>query len=64
MEPSPKKSLWRSFFKNPTRRWAWLFLGPVLVCFVIGFVWPFIQGIYLSFCGTRSSSGSATISRP
>ena len=53
MEPSPKKSLWRSFFKNPTRRWAWLFLGPVLVCFVIGFVWPFIQGIYLSFCNFR-----------
>jgi len=35
------------------RRWAWLFLGPVLVCFVIGFVWPFIQGIYLSFCKFR-----------
>ena len=32
------------------RKWAWLFLGPVLVCFVIGFVWPFIQGIYLSLC--------------
>ena len=35
------------------RRWGWLFLGPVLVCFVIGFVWPFIQGIYLSFCKFR-----------
>ena len=32
------------------RRWSWLFMGPVLVCFCIGFVWPFIQGIYLSFC--------------
>ena len=41
------------FFKNPMRRWAWLFLGPVLVCFFIGFVWPFIQGIYLSFCNFR-----------
>ncbi len=35
---------------NPMRRWAWLFLGPMLVCFGIGFVWPFLHGIYLSFC--------------
>ena len=39
--------------KRSMRRWGWLFLGPVLVCFVIGFVWPFIQGIYLSFCKFR-----------
>ena len=32
------------------RRWGWLFLGPVTAAFCIGFVWPFIQGIYLSFC--------------
>ena len=25
-------------------------MGPVVVAFIIGFVWPFIQGIYLSFC--------------
>ena len=35
------------------RKWSWLFVGPVLVCFIIGFVWPFIQGIYLSFCKFR-----------
>ncbi len=35
---------------NPMRRWAWLFLGPMLACFCIGFVWPFLQGIWLSFC--------------
>ncbi|MBQ9050709.1 MAG: ABC transporter permease subunit [Lachnospiraceae bacterium] len=23
---------------------------PTFICFIIGFVWPFIQGIYLSFC--------------
>ena len=40
----------KSIFKNPLRRWGWLFLGPVTVAFCIGFVWPFIQGIYLSFC--------------
>ena len=43
----------KTFFKNPMRRWAWLFVGPVLICFVIGFVWPFVQGIYLSFCNFR-----------
>ncbi|MBO7727302.1 MAG: sugar ABC transporter permease, partial [Oscillospiraceae bacterium] len=37
-------------FKNPIRRWFWLFLGPVVAAFIIGFVWPFFQGIYLSFC--------------
>ena len=31
-------------------RWGWFFLGPVLVAFCIGFVWPFVQGIYLSLC--------------
>jgi raffinose/stachyose/melibiose transport system permease protein len=37
-------------FKNPLRRWCWLFLGPVIVAFIIGFVWPFFQGIWLSLC--------------
>ncbi len=33
-----------------TRRWALLFLGPVVAAFTIGFIWPFVQGIYLSLC--------------
>ena len=28
-------------------------MGPVLAAFAIGFVWPFFQGIYLSFCKFR-----------
>ena len=35
------------------RRCGWLFLGHVTASFIIGFVWPFIQGIYLSFCKFR-----------
>ena len=35
---------------RPIRKFSWLFILPVFVCFCIGFVWPFIQGIYLSFC--------------
>ena len=36
--------------QRPIRKWAPLFIWPVFVVFMIGFVWPFIQGIYLSFC--------------
>ena len=35
---------------GPVKRWAWFFLLPTFAAFCIGFVWPFIQGIYLSFC--------------
>ncbi|MBD5155251.1 MAG: sugar ABC transporter permease [Oscillibacter sp.] len=36
-----------------TRRWFPLFLGPVVAAFIIGFVWPFAQGIWLSMCNFR-----------
>ena len=51
----------KGFFKNPMRRWAWLFMGPVVICFCIGFVWPFIQGIYLSMCKFRLISDAQFI---
>ncbi|MGX8716173.1 MAG: carbohydrate ABC transporter permease, partial [Lachnospiraceae bacterium] len=41
---TPKESIKKHFL---------LFMGPVLAAFIIGFVWPFIQGIYLSFCKFR-----------
>ena len=44
--------------RRALRRWGWLFLGPVFAAFVIGFVWPFIQGIYLSFCNFRTISNA------
>ena len=43
----------KGLFKNPIRRWSWLFMGPIVAAFCIGFVWPFAQGIYLSFCQFR-----------
>ena len=43
----------KNALQNPMSRWGWFFLGPVLVAFCIGFVWPFIQGIYLSMCKFR-----------
>lgn len=43
------------------RRWGLLFLGPVVAAFAIGFVWPFIQGIYLSLCKFRLISDAEFI---
>ena len=36
--------------RRPIRKWFPLFILPVFLCFCIGFIWPFLQGIYLSFC--------------
>ena len=36
--------------RRPIQRFGWLFLLPTFAAFCIGFIWPFIQGIYLSFC--------------
>lgn len=44
----PQNSLQR-----PMVRWSWFFLLPMVSAFAIGFVWPFLQGIYLSFCDFR-----------
>jgi len=36
--------------QRPIRRFAPVFILPTFAAFCIGFIWPFIQGIYLSFC--------------
>ena len=36
--------------RRPIQRWFPLFILPTFLCFAIGFIWPFLQGIYLSFC--------------
>ncbi len=35
--------------RRPIQRCFWLFLMPTFIAFCIGFLWPFMQGIYLSF---------------
>jgi len=45
-----------SSLQRTTRRWWPLFLGPVTAAFIIGFVWPFLQGIYLSLCNFKTTS--------
>ncbi|NLJ70920.1 MAG: sugar ABC transporter permease [Clostridiaceae bacterium] len=32
------------------KKWFPVFVVPTLAAFIIGFIWPFIQGLYLSFC--------------
>ena len=36
--------------RRPIQRWFPLFILPTFICFCIGFIRPFLQGIYLSFC--------------
>ena len=47
-----KKKKYRggTMISRPIQRCAPLFILPTFLCFVIGFIWPFMQGIYLSFC--------------
>jgi raffinose/stachyose/melibiose transport system permease protein len=35
--------------RKTTSKWGWLFTGPTVLAFLIGFVVPFVFGIYLSF---------------
>ena len=39
-----------SLIRRPIQKWAPLFILPTFAAFAIGFIWPFLQGIYLSFC--------------
>ncbi len=47
--------------RRPIRRWFPLFILPTFVCFIIGFVWPFIQGIYLSFCNFNTPKDASWV---
>lgn len=42
--------------KKPLQRYGWIFLLPTVIAFSIGFVWPFIWGLYLSLFNFRTLS--------
>ena len=42
-----------TIYQKSIRKWGWLFLGPIIIAFAIGFLWPFIHGLYLAFCDFR-----------
>ncbi len=47
--------------KKSLRRWSWLFTGPTLAAFLIGFVIPFVLGVYLSFTQFRTVTKSSWV---
>ena len=47
--------------KKSLRNWGWLFTGPTLAAFMIGFVVPFTLGVYLSFTEFRTVTKSTWV---
>ncbi len=43
-------------YRNPLKAYFPIFVLPTLAAFCIGFVYPFLKGIYLSFCKFRTTS--------
>ncbi len=43
--------------RHIARYWP-LFVLPTLACFAVGFVWPFVSGLYLSFCDFTTVSNA------
>lgn len=50
---APRDGLSSKLIRRPIARMGWLFLLPTFACFCIGFVWPFVQGLFLSFTKFR-----------
>lgn len=42
--------------RRPIRRQSWFFILPMVAAFCIGFVWPFLHGMFLSFCKFKTTS--------
>ena len=47
--------------KKSLARWGWLFTGPTVLAFIIGFVIPFVLGVYLSFAEFRTVTHSTWV---
>ena len=43
------------------KRWFPIFVVPTLAAFCVGFIWPFIQGVYLSFCKFTTVSNASFV---
>ena len=42
--------------RRSIQRWSPIFLLPMVAAFAIGFVWPFVQGLFLSFTKFKTTS--------
>ena len=47
--------------RRPIQRWFALFLLPTFAAFCIGFLYPFLKGLYLSFCKFTTTSNAKWI---
>ena len=47
--------------RSTIQRWWPVFLLPTFLAFCIGFIWPFIQGIYLSFCSFNTPKDASWV---
>ncbi|MCR4604425.1 MAG: sugar ABC transporter permease [Eubacterium sp.] len=47
--------------RRSMKRWAPLFVLPVFICFIISFVIPFVQGLYLSFTDFNLTSDATFV---
>jgi len=56
MKRKPDPAALSSTLRKPIQRWSPLFLLPMVVSFAIGFVWPFLQGLFLSFTEFQTTS--------
>ncbi len=50
-----------SLIRKPIEHCFLLFLAPTAVAFIIGFVWPFVQGVYLSLCNFTTTSDATFV---
>ena len=50
-----------SLIRRPIQRYFAVFLLPTFLCFCVGFLWPFIQGIYLSLHKFNTVSNTAYV---
>jgi len=50
-----------SLIRKPIQRQFAIFLLPTFICFCIGFLWPFIQGIYLSLHSFTTVSNASYV---
>ncbi len=45
-----------AMLRRSIQRWSPLFLMPMVAAFCVGFVWPFLQGLFLSFTKFKTTS--------
>ncbi len=56
MRKKPAKITAQSSVGRATKRWFPVFLLPTVAAFCIGFVWPFLHGLFLSFTKFKTTS--------